>query len=137
MNRKTDVFGVVGDQWMVVRGGTQFWAPLRAKLTNSVEGLTVADFNGDGRADVGASSRWITGGYIWRVSFSGTDNRATLRTNSPSLSSVPAIGNFDGAPGADVLIWALGGNAFFDFNALDIVSGGAGPSQQHSRQDMR
>jgi len=95
-DRKTDVFGVVGDQRMVVRGGTQFWAPLRAKLTNSVEGLTVADFNGEGRADVGASSRWITGGYIWRVSFSGTDNWATLRTNSPSLSSVPAIGNFDG-----------------------------------------
>ncbi len=136
----TDVFGVVGDQWMVVLGGTQFWAPLRAKLTNSVAGLTVADFNGDGRADIAVSSRWITGGYIWRVSFSGTGNWATLRANGPSLSSAPAIGNFDGAPGADVLTWAPRGGAIsgiLGFNALDIASGAAGAFQQHSRQDMR
>jgi hypothetical protein len=137
---KTDVFGVVGDQWMVVYGGTQFWAPLRAKLTNSVAGLTVADFNGDGRADVGASSRLITGSHIWRVSWGGVSNWATLRAAGPPLSSAPAIGRFDGAPGADVLTWAPGGSAIsgiLGFNAFDIASGGAGAFQRHSRQDMR
>ena len=126
---KTDVFGVVGDQWMVVFGGTQFWAPLRPKLTNSVEGLTVADFNGDGRADVGASGRWIIGGYIWKVSFSGTDNWVTLRTSSVALASAAAVGRFDGDTSADVLLW--------NDNHLDRVAGGAGTALRHSREDMR
>ena len=41
---------------MAVYGGTHFWSPLRARLTNSIAGLMVADFNGDGRADVATSS---------------------------------------------------------------------------------
>lgn len=126
---KTDVFGVVGDQWMVVYGGTQFWAPLRARLSDSVSGLTVADFNGDGRADV-ARSISLLGLGLWQVSWGGASDWTRLRADRRSLSSLPAIGRFDDAPGADVLTWAPG-------NVLNIASGGAGATQTHSRQDMR
>jgi len=49
---KTDVFGVVGNDWMVVYGGSQYWTRLRSRQTDSVANLTVADFDGDGHADV-------------------------------------------------------------------------------------
>jgi hypothetical protein len=135
---KTDVFGVVNGQWMVVYGGTAYWTPLRAKLTDSVNGLTVADFNGDGRADVARSISLLG---LWQVSWGGTDDWTTLRADSRPLSSMPAIGRFDATPGADVLNWAPSRgpiyNVLLGHNALDIASGGAGAFQDHSRQDMR
>jgi len=122
-DRKTDVFGVVGDQWMAVYGGTHYWAPLRAKLTSSVTGLFVADFNGDERDDI-ARTRF---GNTLQVSLGGTAGWTTLRSG---LGALVAIGRFDGARGADVLFWAPG-------NVLNIASGGAGATQGHSRHDMR
>lgn len=127
---KTDVFGVVGDQWMAVYGGTHYWSPLRARLTNSSAGLVVADFNGDGRADVATSSSPLfTLGYVWKVSYSGTDNWTTLRTAGVPLASAAAIGRFDARKGADVLLW--------HDNYLDIAPRGAGNLNRHSREDMR
>jgi hypothetical protein len=131
----TDVFGVVGDEWMVVHGGTHYWAPLRAKLRDSVAPLTVADFDGDGRADVVALEIRVLDGvidltvatvYYWLVSRSGTDDWTPLRGD---FSLPAAIGRFDDVPGADLLFW--------HGNTLNIASGGSGVSIPQSRQDMR
>jgi hypothetical protein len=115
----------VGNQWMAVFGGTNYWAPLRTRLTSSVAGLFVKDFNGDGLADITRNSSVPLVGGVLQVSFGGIGNWTTLRTGS-----FMAFGRFDGARGADALLWASG-------NVLHLASGGAGALQEHSRQDMR
>ena len=112
----------------MVHGGTSGWTPLRAKLTDSVAGLIVADFNGDRRADV-ATSSGLLNIFVWKVSYSGTDDWTTLRTASRPLASVAAVGRFDGNASADVLLWHS--------DYLDIATRGAGNSNRHSREDMR
>ena len=139
---RTDVFGVVGDDWMVVYGGTQSWSRLRTKLTNNVNDLVVADFDGNGRADVATSSH--DGLYFdWRISSGGVANWARLRNNAiVALTAVPAIGQFDTSAGVDVLFWP--GQYFFQMgrpvlqeeNYFDIASSGTG-SVRHSLHDMR
>jgi hypothetical protein len=126
---KTDVFGVVDGYWQVAFGGASGWTRLRPKLTDTVATLTVADFNGDGRADVATSNPWLTG-HVWKMSSMGTADWTTLRTDSAPLFSAAAIGRFDGGnTSADVLLW--------NHNNLDIAGGAAGTAVRHSRQDMR
>ncbi|HMF92472.1 MAG TPA: VCBS repeat-containing protein, partial [Candidatus Angelobacter sp.] len=129
---KTDVFGVVGDYWMVVYGETQYWAPLRPKLTDTVADLIVADFDGDGRADIATSSRqdiFNWGNWVWKVSRGGISDWTTLRTDGLPLASVAAIGRFDESAGADVLLW--------NSRWLDIVSSGTATPQPYTTQQMR
>jgi hypothetical protein len=126
---KTDVFSVVSGQWMVAYSGTSGWQPLRAKLTDSVANLTVADFNGDHRADVATSSGWHPGVHVWQVSYGGTSDWTTLRSAVEPLTSAAAIGRFDGNASADVLLW--------HDNYLDIASRGSVEPHRHSLQDMR
>jgi len=133
---KTDVFGVVNGQWMVAHSGTSHWQPLRPKLTDSVAGLVVADFNADGRADVATSScaRGKLGGYCdWKVSYSGTGDWTKLRRFSwrLPLTAAVAIGRFALDERAGVLIWAD------PDNYLIHVLGGAVVPRRWSRQDMR
>lgn len=128
-DRKTDIFGVAGNEWFVVYGGLNYRAVLRSKLTDNVAGVFVADFNGDGRADVATSvSPPFLSGYIWRVSYSGTGNWTNLRTAGIPLSSTVAIGRFDGNASADVLTW--------HDNYLDIAPRGSA-SERHSVTDLR
>jgi len=126
---KTDVFSVVDGDWKVAYSGTSGWEPLRSKLTDSVNSLTVADFNGQSRADVATSTVSAFTGWTWKVSYSGTDNWTTLRTAGVPLASAAAIGRFDSRNGADVLLW--------HDNYLDIAPRGAGNLNRHSREDMR
>ena len=52
-NGKTEVAGVVDNQWMFVPSqGPHQWTPLRSKLTNTMGGLIAADFDGDGITDL-------------------------------------------------------------------------------------
>lgn len=140
---RTDVFGVVDGDWKVVYSGSSNWSRLRAKLTNNVNDLVVADFDADGRADVATSSR--DGLYFdWRISSGGTGDWAPLRNNViAALKDVPAIGRFDTSAGADVLFWPgryfWGGSSLpvlQEENYFDIASAGTG-SARHSRHDMR
>jgi hypothetical protein len=125
-DRKTDIFGVAGNDWFVVYGGLNYQAVLRAKLTDDVVGLFVADFNGDGRADVAKLQPLgiPPSSYLLKVSYSGTGDWTKLRT----IGMPVATGRFDGNAGADVLTW--------HDNYLDIAPRG-GASVRHSVTDLR
>jgi len=126
---KTDVFGVVSGKWMVTYGGTVNWSPLRARLTDNVAGLIVADFNGDRRSDLATVSCSALGQCQWKVSYGGTGDWTTLRSGDRSILGVAAIGRFTGNPSADMLLW--------HDNYFDIAKGGVSAPQRHSNQDMR
>jgi hypothetical protein len=126
---KTDVFGVVSGKWMVTHGGTVNWSPLRARLTDTVRGLIVADFNGDRRSDLATVSCSAFGRCEWKVSYGGTGDWTPLRSGDRSLAATAAVGRFTGNRTADILLW--------HDNYLDIAKGGVGAPQRHSRQDMR
>jgi hypothetical protein len=112
----------------VVYAGTETWSPLPVSLTNSLTGLVLADFNGNGRVDIGKSF-FSDNRLVWMVSYDGTANWAPLRTATVALDRVPAIGRFDDLPGADVLLWSS--------RSLDIASSGSGANALQSRQEMR
>jgi hypothetical protein len=101
-----------------VYGGASYWATLRPKLTNSVVGLRVADFNGDGRADVATSN-------LSQVSWGGVGSWASLRAAG---NLVAAIGRFDGNAGADALLW----RGVY----LDIAPGGSGEPRRQTNPDV-
>jgi hypothetical protein len=130
-DRRTDIFTASGGQWKISYGGTSAWSPLPHALTSSVQGLIVADFNGDGRADIATVVPRFTGGLattVLQVSFGGTSDWITLRTFGWPLS-VASIGDFNGSHTVDMLIWHE--------NYLDISSGGTGAPQRWSQYDMR
>jgi hypothetical protein len=132
---KTDVAGVVANQWMVVRANdpSHQWSLLRPKLTNTMNGLFVADFDGNGHADIARAlpvknNQNQVVSYQWQVSRDGTGDWTPLRT-VPASNPFAAIGRFDGQAGADILIW--------QDNYLKVVSSGTGAPVRQSRQDMR
>jgi FG-GAP-like repeat len=126
----TDVFGVVLDAshkhwWSITKGALGGWVHLQRALTNTVDGLVAADFNGDGFADIGTSC----GSGCWQISYSGAENWSIYHTLG-SLSVVDGgVGHFSGGAGADVLAW--------DKNEISVVPGGTGVPSKLSSQDMR
>ena len=129
---KTDVFGVVDGQWQAVYGGAtiKVWTPLRPALTASVQGLVVADFDGDGRADVAQSTRDLIG-FRWRISRGGTLGWTDVRTTR-SLAGALGVGRFDDDDGADAIFWGQGNERAFDI-ASSLVYG----IHRWSTQEMR
>ena len=125
---KTDVFAVANGQWSVSYAGATSWQRLRSKLTDSAENLLVADFNGDGRADIATAEVVVPASWRYKVSYSGTGGWTPLRTFSLGQMA-PSIGRFDGNASADVLLW--------HDDYLDISTAGTGAPTRHSRQDMR
>lgn len=120
---KTDIVGVVAGKWMAsFAHGDHAWTPLRSALTNTMAGLVVGDFNGDGLDDVAS----LVSGK-WQVSYGGTGDWKPLYSGSGYI----AAGRFDPSRkiGSDIVIWF--GEAF------DIVSAGTGAPKQQSRQNMR
>ena len=150
---ETDVFGIVTGKWQVTCGALQDWIPLPVSLTNSLFDLYVADFDGDGNADIAqawALTHDSTGRLIrWQWLFSndaseGWTSHTVTPTNScpelgPQINAslrpyVAAVGRFGGNIGSDVLIW--GGNDSWG-NELCILPGGTGAAMLESRQQMR
>jgi hypothetical protein len=135
---KTDVVAATSGQWMVSLSATGPWAgwPLRPALTNTMAGLIIADFNGNGRADIASftgrvmDSSIVTQFISWevKVSWDGTGNWTPLRTFTGSLA---AVGRFDATRGADILFFPSNANYFV------IQSSGNGAPVRQSRQDMR
>jgi hypothetical protein len=159
----TDVFGVVSNgqfnTWSYSGSAVGPWADgyLRPALTDTVDSLVVADFDGDGRADVATMSapdlNIVTQdpllvdltGWNWAFSYDGVQDWQSHQitpTGQCSLSGFSApqlnvgflvgVGRFGGNRASDLLLWGTDGN-----NNLCIVPGGTGPAKRQSRQDMR
>ncbi|MGD9850861.1 MAG: FG-GAP-like repeat-containing protein [Nitrospirales bacterium] len=120
---KTDVVGVVSSKWMVSLNATGSWGgyPLRPALTKTMAGLIIADFNGNGRADVAKA-------YGNSVSYDGRGNWTDLPAR-PGMFA--AVGRFDAKPGVDIVFY------WTNDNHLGIQSSGNGAAIRHSRQHMR
>lgn len=120
---KTDVVGAVSRQWMVSLNASRPWDefPLRSALTQSMSGMVIADFNGNGIADIATA-------YGKKVSYDGRSNWSGL----PSRPGIyTAVGRFDQTPGVDILYFVMNGNY------IGIQSSGVGAAERHSSQDMR
>jgi len=145
----TDVFAIESGRWKVSYGATSTWTPLPVSLTNSVDNLIVADFDGDGRADVARASFLLNGATVnhGTLSFShGGTTGWTTHTITPTSSCsmtysagqlsgaglVAGIAKVDGTGGADLLLWGAK-----DSNNFCLVSNGTGAASRHSSQDMR
>jgi hypothetical protein len=144
---KTDVFGVVSNgafnTWSYSKGATGAWADgyLRPALTDTVGGLVVADFDGDGVADVAGNCALPV---CWRISYSGFQQWTTVAAQDSDLVGplLVGIGHFLGHAEADVLTWNLSSFlAVCDSNAggshFCISVGATHPGTIYSTQDMR
>lgn len=128
----TDVFGVGSRDWQVSYSATSGWDALRSRLTNTATSLHVADFEGNGTADVATLDiQAVFPGlmrYRWRVSRDGIGGRAAL--TPPTFQPPAAIGAFVADdPRAGFLQW--------NENAFWRASYGESTLTRHSRQHMR
>lgn len=140
----TDVLGVVslnGSNYYQVsyspKGtpGALFssWTPLQAALTNSVAGFMVADFNGDGVADI-----FVPSSDGWQISYSGTQPWTDVAQGSLAFLAVAGVGHFTGQPQADILQWnGLSPLLTISGTGLLLSAAGVSPATPYSTQDMR
>lgn len=157
----TDVFGVVNGafsspRWQLRYGPKGYqgflggWQPLPASLTSnpaSVDGLVVADFDGNGFADVGMACINL-GAPGWQISYGGVQGWSSCNTFAGPLNAVNctlkfspcvtlasgAVGRFSGGLGSDILLWNFT-NSQGAAPLLDMP-GGAGTPFVLSSQDM-
>jgi hypothetical protein len=138
---KTDVFGVEGGNWSYSRSATDSWKALRPALSSNVNGLVVADFNGDGVADVAANCDHPT---CWRISYRGFEDwREFSQPYGLVGPEFAGVGHFLGHIEADVLSWNVS-NQFWmcDMHVgqetqLCLSVGAITSAQRYSTQDMR
>jgi hypothetical protein len=121
---KTDVFGVTGGAWQVELGGATSWQRLNDKLTDSVAGLVVADFDGDHFADVGRLTCALV--CLWQVSSGGKKPWVSFVWQTGPFA---AAGLFAGTKSANVLGW--------ENDRLDLSSPSAKLPLPYSRNEMR
>ena len=83
--------------WYLSDGGVSAWR--RINTSNAtVDTIRLADFNGDGKADV-----FATWGGKWHVSWGGTSQWHDLNTSGYGVDKLK-IADFNGDASADILI---------------------------------
>lgn len=161
-NGTTDVFGVTTGPcttpcWAVRYGPKGYqgllggWQPLQASLTSnpaSVDGLVVADFDGNGFADVGMACTNF-GAPGWQISYGGAQGWSNCNTFAGSFNAVNcalsispcvtlangAVGHFSGGAAADILLWYYTNSQGAAAPLFDMP-GGTGTPYVLSSQDM-
>jgi hypothetical protein len=162
----TDVFGVVNGaystpRWQIRRSFKGYqgflggWQPMPVSLTShpaSVDGLVVADFNGDGAADIGMSCFSLSRPGCWQISLGGAQGwqQYTIGSWATDLSAVGYfLGHADANGGrlpADLLFWntapfssvgAMCDSSTGVNTELCLSVGGANPAYRYTSQDMR
>jgi hypothetical protein len=138
---KPDVFGVVTGAWRISSSAQSGWTFWRSKLTDSVQGLVVADFDGDGFADVASNCDEPA---CWRISFRGLEEwRSFSQPYGLVGPELAGIGRFLAKKQADVLSWNVSNPYWMcDPNVgqnteFCVAVGGTTPVERYSRQDMR
>jgi hypothetical protein len=135
---KTDVFGIVSGQWQYTPSALGGWVPLGNARVSNINALIVADFNGDGHADVAANCE---DPGCWRVSYWGYEDwkyfPQPFGITGPQFAGV---GHFLGHAWTDVLSWNVRGicdpNTGQDTQFCMSVAG-MSPTERYSTQDMR
>jgi hypothetical protein len=131
-NGTTDVFAIVGNPdafgaitywWQFSEGASSAWHPLQPRLTDIVDELVIADFDGDHRDDV--AIREPLGLATWRFSLAGISSWVELTAFE---GDVAGVGRFRGQEPAEMVGW--------DGRYL-WITGFQMPEERYSTQDMR
>jgi hypothetical protein len=133
---RTDVFGIVGANWMFSDAATSPWTMLRPRLTDTVADLFIGDFDGDGRDDVGHVDDGL---FSDEYEFWSTPAPISAGVPPPALAgfrtivdtgnTLAAVGRFLGGGQSRLLFW--------DDNKIDIAFLGSGGLHDQSRHDMK
>jgi hypothetical protein len=123
---RTRALRVSGGRWVVAGLGLG-WTDLGPAPVSSTRGLVVADFDGDGFADVARTNPGTARWEYSRPAHSAAWN--TLRSDTSLIAARP-IGHFLGNRTSDVLLWD---NA----RHFIVAPSGRDPVKTLSRQDMR
>jgi hypothetical protein len=103
----TDVFGIEGGKWHVSCGAKSSWTPLPVSLTNHIDGLVLADFDGNGHSDIVAFANpfvtisGIASGAVsvtdwhWAISRDGAQGWVDHHLLPPTNGGEPCLLQFD------------------------------------------
>ncbi len=109
----TDVVAVKNAGWMYSSSGTGSYTKLNNRLTNSFRGAVVADFDGDGRVDIG-----FNGDEKWAWAPSGQGSARLLRRNASTPIQNVLFGKFDRQPRVQGLTYSADGLRFIAWRGL-------------------
>jgi hypothetical protein len=140
---RTDVFGVGSKNWQVSyapasgQGLFSSWTALRTRMTNSASDLIVADFDGDGVADVATD---CADPGCWRISYRGANDWTKVSQPTSLIGDLVGVGHFRSSASTDVLTWNMFGKcdqSHGQSTQLCISPAASERAIHYSTQDMR
>jgi hypothetical protein len=140
---KTDIFGVGSKDWQVSyapasgRGMFSSWQALRPKLSDSAASLIVADFNGDGTADIATD---CSNSACWQISYGGKADWTRVSQPVSLSGSLVGVGHFESVKPSDILTWNTSGKCdptHGQDTQFCISAAATGKATHYSTQDMR
>ena len=104
------MLAVEGGHWSISRSATGHWQTLNPTLASSLDGVLIADVDGNGTDDIARFQTLLPGQGWFEVSWDGRSGWKPFRTISWPIAISPIqppvyffTGRFDNAPGSDIL----------------------------------